>query len=426
MVGKASIILVIGFGFILGYISLNLNNIATQAVDNMSQYTASTESHNLALTGVNVGLSKFYQDTSWRGPITYSSDTPPIKGRYTVGVTPVGVGKLRLRSVSTYHASPVDVYYDTVEVYFDSNKLNSFTLLAWMTEFEGNVFWITGDTVWGRIHSNGNLHVNGRPVFMEKATTSKGFNPRVGTGTNKAIFKQGYETGVATIDFPTDLKDIYVAATSATGRYYTQDIWVTLEPGTSANGDGKVYVRESQSGPIIDSIALGTSSFNGALMGAGRVNLQGTLDGQLTVASMTNIYIMNDVRYEVHPSQGKSDDLLGIVAEKNVVVANNAANNNHCEIHGSVFTRDGSFYAEDYNTRGPSGELRVFGSLVQKTRGAVGTFSGSSLTSGFSKRYRYDPRLADPTFRPPFYPGFYVKTYAITNWWESVRMPKFR
>jgi len=70
--------------------------------------------------------------------------------------------------------------------------------------------------------------------------------------------------------------------------------------------------------------------------------------------------------------------------------------------------------------------LRILGSIVQNRRGPVGTFSGSGIISGFSKRYRYDDRLADPSFRPPFYPGFYVKTYAITNWWESFRVPNIR
>jgi len=46
------------------------------------------------------------------------------------------------------------------------------------------------------------------------------------------------------------------------------------------------------------------------------------------------------------------------------------------------------------------------------------------LNSGFSKRYRFDTRLQDPSFRPPYFPGYYVKTYAITNWWESYRVPR--
>jgi cytoskeletal protein CcmA (bactofilin family) len=292
-----------------------------------------------------------------------------------------------------------------------------------MTNFEGNdIFWITGDTVWGRIHSNGNLHVNGRPVFMEKATTSKSFDPKVGVGTNKAIFKQGYETGVAEITLPNDISEL-MNASVAGGRRYTSEIWVTLNPGTSGDGDGKAYIRTSATGSIVDSISLNdAASFNGALTSTGRVHVQGTVDGKLTIGSQTNVVVENDILYEQNPMTGTSNDLLGLVANTNVVIADNAANNGNCTIDACIFARSGSFIAENYNTRPVAGELRLLGSIVQDTRGAVGTFSGSTLKSGFSKRYRYDTRLNDPSFRPPYYPGFYVKTLAITDWWESYRV----
>ncbi|MBP1656650.1 MAG: hypothetical protein H6Q31_1251, partial [Bacteroidetes bacterium] len=176
----------------------------------------------------------------------------------------------------------------------------------------------------------------------------------------------------------------------------------------AADNDGKAYVRSgnTSSGAIIDSIDLSDLSFNGVLLGTGRVNVEGKLDGRLSVASQTNVWIQNDIRYERDPQAGLSNDLLGLIAEKNVIIADNAANNSNCEIHASVFCRDGSFYAENYNTRAVSGELRVLGSVVQNERGAVGTFSGSTLKSGFSKRYRYDDRLSNESVRPPCYPGF--------------------
>ncbi|MBP1647900.1 MAG: hypothetical protein H6Q30_1345, partial [Bacteroidetes bacterium] len=190
----------------------------------------------------------------------------------------------------------------------------------------------------------------------------------------------------------------------------------------SATGDGKVYVRATQFGPIIDSISLSDPTFNGVILGTGRVNVQGAMDGRLTIASLSDVYVQDDIVYEQNPLEGTSDDLLGLVADKNVVVADNAANNNNCVIHAAIFARDVAFSAENYASRGLSGTLGVIGSIVQKERGAVGQFAGSTLKSGFYKRYRYDPRLEDPTFRPPYFPGFYVKTYAITNWWESYRI----
>lgn len=422
MVGKASLIIVVGFGFILGYISLNLNRLATNAVGNMSSYVDATASHNIAVTGANVGLAKFYGDTTWFGTMTQTLN-PPHKGSFTVGVTDLGGDVVRLRSVSTYVIpAPVnETLRDTVEVYFNKRRRNSFSMFAWMTQFEGNVFWITGDTVWGRMHSNGMLHVNGSPVFYQKVTTAKSFDPKPGVGLNKAIFKKGYETGVASINFPDNLSEL-ISASASGGKKYNTDIWLTFNPGTGANGDGIALVRTSPSGPIIDTIYLNSSSFNGVIYTTGRARVKGVVDGRVTVAA-PNVYIDDDIQYERNPQTTASDDILGLVADQNVYVTDNPANNNNCVIDACIFTRSGSFTAENYNTRPVSGELQILGSIVQNTRGPVGTFSGSTIKSGFSKRYRYDDRLSDPNFRPPFYPGFYVKTYAITNWWESYRVP---
>ena len=421
MGGKASIIMVMGMGFLLGYFTLNLNRYATQAVGNMAAYNDVTASHNLAINGANVGLARFYQDTTWMGSITQDFNTSSLRGSFTARMVDLGGSRLVLRSISTYSSPSAGTLNDTVEVYFNRNRRNSFSMFAWMTNFEGNVFWITGDTVWGRVHSNGNLHMSGKPVFMEKLTTAKNMDPKAGSGTNKAIFKKGFETGIATIPLPSDISELVSAANSG-GKKYTGNIWVSLAPGSAASGDGKAYIRATQYGTIIDSISLSDPGFNGVILGEGRVNVQGVLDGKLSIASLTDLYIQDNVTYEQNPMVGSSDDLLGLVADQNVVVANNTPNNTDCVIQASIFARQGSFTADDYDSRGVSGTLQIYGSIVQNTRGAVGQFSGSTLTSGFYKRYRFDTRLADPNVRPPSYPGFYVRTLAISDWWESYRI----
>ena len=177
-------------------------------------------------------------------------------------------------------------------------------------------------------------------------------------------------------------------------------------------------------GTLIDSISLSDPGFNGTILGTGKVSIRGTLDGKLSIGSLTDIVVTDDILYEQNPLSGTSDDMLGLVAEQNVIVADNAANNTNVEINASIFARTGSFTAEHYNSRPVSGTLKVIGAIIQNARGAVGTFSGSTINSGFSKRYNYDPRLADPSVRPPFFPGFYRKTFAIANWWENVRIPQ--
>ena len=60
MVGKAGLITVIGFSIILGFISLNMARVAKNAIGNMASYADATLSHNLATTGANIGLARFY------------------------------------------------------------------------------------------------------------------------------------------------------------------------------------------------------------------------------------------------------------------------------------------------------------------------------------------------------------------------------
>ena len=421
MGGKAILIHIIGFGIILGYIAANLSEVASRAQGNMSQYAAATESHNLAVAGANVGLARLYQDTSWRGSVTQNI-TGPFSGKFTYTVSTLGTGRPLLQSVSACPTAE-GVLTDTVEIRFGPGSIQSFTLFAWMTDFEGNVFWFTGDTVWGRVHTNGNIHMTGYPVFMEKLTTAKKIDPKWGVGGNKAVFKQGYETGVAEIEFPTDLSMLFNAATSG-GRSYTGDIDVELFGGTVVDDDGFAVI--SVSGTPIDTVFLSGGTFNGAITSTGKVNVHGVLDGKLSIGSNTDIYITDNIHYE-NRDLTTSNDLLGLVSDQNVIVGITLPNQADCEIDASIFAREGSFTVEDYNTGSPRGRLYVNGSVVQKSRGAVGTFQNgtNTLKTGYSKSYRYDERLNDPNFRPPFYPGFYKQTFSVASWWESVHVPKF-
>ncbi|MGA9363235.1 MAG: hypothetical protein WBW16_02590 [Bacteroidota bacterium] len=422
MGGKAAIILVIGFGIILGRIAFNMNDMETKAVDNVSYYLENTIAHNLALAGANVALSMVYQDSTIRGIVTDPAQftTGPFAGgKYTARMDSINPTLLRLRSVSTFIG-----LHDTVDVTFARGQWLPFTLFAWFTNVEGDIWWISKDTVWGRVHSNDTINISGTPVYWKKVTTARQFNPKPGVGTNHAQFKGGYETGVGVLPMPTDLSQIINASTSG-GKRYTNEIWITLDPKTSANNNGKAYIRNSSFGPIVDSISLSNPSFNGVILGNQRVHVKGTLDGKLTIASLQDVYVEDNIYYEKNPQAGFSDDMLGLVSESNVVVADNSANNNNCEIDAAIFARTGSFTAENYRYRPVSGWLRLLGSITQNIRGAVGTFSGETIMSGFSKRYRYDDRYDNPDNRPPFFPGTFPPTLRIAGWWESFRLPRF-
>jgi cytoskeletal protein CcmA (bactofilin family) len=419
MGGKAALIVVIGFSVIIGFVVRSLSLVSTRAQGNMSTYAASAESHNIAVTGANVGLSRLYQDTTWRGTETQSL-SGSFNGSFTYTIFNGADGRPILRSVSYVRGSN-EILQDTVVVAFGSKSGQSFTLFAWMTNIEGNINFITGDTIWGRVHSNDKITINGSPCFVGKVTTVKGFNQNPGSGQNQAIFKSGYETGVAPLNFPTDLSMLSAAAGSG-GRMYTGNVTVALKAGTTSDNDGYALVYSGST--LIDSVELDDGTFNGVLGATGQVSVSGTLDGKLTVFSTTQIYITDNLFYENRSST--SDDLLGLVSENNITIADNTANSSDVYIDGSVFARSGSFGAENYDKGSPRGHVYLNGSIVQNKRGAVGTFSGSTVKTGYLKAYRYDDRLADPAFRPPYYPGWVSISYPIASWWESVHIPKFQ
>lgn len=72
---------------------------------------------------------------------------------------------------------------------------------------------------------------------------------------------------------------------------------------------------------------------------------------------------------------------------------------------------DGGFGADAYDTRS-TGDLIINGGLIQKVRGAVGTFRGNTQVSGFTKDYYYDDRMMDTP--PPFFPT--TGKYDMLSW----------
>lgn len=124
----------------------------------------------------------------------------------------------------------------------------------------------------------------------------------------------------------------------------------------------------------------------------------------------------NDPR--VNPS---STDALGIIARDDVWVDTTAPNNLRISAAimatGQVGGGDpGSFGVVNFNSGSPRGTLYVYGGIIQDTRGAVGTFSGSTMLTGYEKNYSYDPRFLERP--PPYFPAVNGKL-EYKNWAEG-------
>jgi hypothetical protein len=423
MVGRAGLIFVIGFAFILGLTARNLNRFTIQSEGNMAAYVDGTLSHNLALAGANVAITKFYQDRTWSGSISESPDLPGMHGSFTATLTNSG-SAARLISVSSYSTwwASGGTISDTVIAFFSVNDSSSFAQYAWLTGFSGNdQFWYGGDTVWGPVRSNGGLHMGaGTEVFNGKVLLAKNI-----TGPGNPIYMQGPPVKTVGVSFPPDLSIISSNA-AAGGKVYSGDVQVTFRQGSSAGGDGFAVIRSASSGALVDSFAITPSGFNGAVWVNGNVYMtggSGRVDGRLTIGSAQSIYIEGGgIRYEQDPLAGPSDDVLGLCATNSIIIgksssATDPANWPSCRIDAAMFALKGSFSA---NTPGGTGLLTTVGAVIE---GSKGTIMGSNGKDGYVKRYHWDGRFADPANIPPFFPGFGPKTYHITNWWESGRHP---
>lgn len=161
----------------------------------------------------------------------------------------------------------------------------------------------------------------------------------------------------------------------------------------------------------------------------GTVGVSGVVVGRVTLRATGSIVVLDDIKYGTNPtSTGRCVDVLGLLAEKDVVVADNTLNDQtdvdataatswrlmddtkDLTLHAVVMALDMSFRVEKYDqgqttgnpcigTERGRGCLYLLGGIIQEARGAVTTFNATSGT-GFLKQYSYD-RCAN--LRPPPY-----------------------
>jgi hypothetical protein len=172
--------------------------------------------------------------------------------------------------------------------------------------------------------------------------------------------------------------------------------------------------------PLYRGLNPGTK---GVIYVSGTVALSGVIRGRVTLYSKASIVLLRDLRYANDPGLGVCKDMLGLISDNDVVVADNAMNTPQdlgwgplqlddtpdMYIHAVIMTLNTSFRAENYanaptNATGCNGKpngrgcLYLTGGLIQKARGPVGTSNGS----GYIKRYSYDHcAVVNP---PPYFP----------------------
>jgi len=427
MGGKGTILLVLGFSVMFLVFGANFNNLTKRSVKSVTDYYYKTSAHNLAVSGANIACNKLYRDNTWNSDL---SNIPYNHGSYTVSVKDTLVDSKVVTSIGNY-----DGYKSTVRIILQPS---SYAKFAWYSGNMSSKLFITGDTVWGPFHTQSRLNIGGDAVFWGKATTLKGLN-MVDKNANPKFYG-GIENGVdiplpVNYQFDKERNAAIDGVDNKGGSSYFEntDVWLTL------NADGTVTYRTG-TGP--DSSLYGPpkteplKSFapNGIVyLKKGDIYVSGKLNGKLTIGSgessglgSGNIYLVNDLTYTKDPMKwnsseqkyipnDKCEDMLGLLATNNVVIANTKENvqDKDIRVDASIFCAQGGFKMEDA-TIPPSGTLYLRGGVVAAKDEILATTKKDALTHGYKKHVIFDERFMLNI--PPTFPN--TGKFEVVSWLE--------
>jgi hypothetical protein len=161
----------------------------------------------------------------------------------------------------------------------------------------------------------------------------------------------------------------------------------------------------------------------GVIYEAGNIGVSGTVNGLVTLYARGSVVFLDDLRYANDPATGRCHDILGIISDYDVVVAENALlepvntgtttknvdDTKDLYVHAVIMALGTSFRVQNWSggpnnvndcdvTNNGRGCLYLSGGVIQAARGAVGASNGA----GFAKRYTYDRcAVVNP---PPYFP----------------------
>ncbi|HEY3830848.1 MAG TPA: prepilin-type N-terminal cleavage/methylation domain-containing protein [Acidimicrobiia bacterium] len=344
-----------------------------------------------------------------------------------------------------------------------------------------NIQFISADTINGPMHTNDAFMVCGNPHFNGATSTSwsgaSGLRYRDGCPTSHPVFANPGDPQLApplTMP-PSDATIKSQTNAGAGGCLYTGPTRIKLNSnGTMTvkspfskntnnsscplNGntgpvpsDGVIFVQNVPSTTTDPNYTNGCPySVNGRAhpLGMPITNdittygcrngdafVEGTLKGQLTIATDNSVVVTWNLNYA---SGLNGTDLLGLIANNNVQIyhpvsctsgttsscnlnanfpgetARNATFSNP-QLYAAVLSVNHGFQVQNWAIGSSLGSLTVDGALSQRYRGPVGTNSSGTILSGYAKAYTYDQRLhyeSPPHFLDPIASQWQENTWA--------------
>ena len=284
----------------------------------------------------------------------------------------------------------------------------NFSRYAYFSDIElgssGSKIWFaTGDNLYGPVHTNDQFHISGTPTFYEVASSVNAHLDYFAGGPPNDVpdFKKGVTLAAPAIPLPSDLSVLKAKAHASDGLFLTgmTKAKVVIQYNAGLGRSQLIVTKDSGSAVTYELPA------NGVVYVDGIAEVSGSLKGVLTIAAKQDLRIIADIVYPTDPRvDPTSTDILGLISEKNVVMAATAANLDSGDetVMASIMALGESFTAENYASGSPRGKLKLYGGIIQERRGPVGTFNSSGTVSGYQKSYNHDPRLLDNP--PPSYP----------------------
>lgn len=339
-------------------------------------------------------------------------------GSYTVAFTDLGIqpGSTSIRRYRVRSTGTTGTVTQTVTNYLQTDNYSRYIWFTGSESYGGTNVWFWDlDSLNGPTYTNGHFNIKGDPVFGGEVRSVDDYIRYFNNGiylnssnlsnapNDEPDFQDTVTLGSDSIDMPTQALSLRTASTSG-GLRLTGNTTVLL------NSNGTMNVTNSAKGWSNQNMPLPA---NGVLfVNKGALNISGTLNGRLTAGASGDINITGNILYADDPrvTGSTSTDTLGLISESDVVIDKDASYN--LEIDASIMALNTSFILEDYWTGGAKGTLTVFGGIIQKQRGPVGTFSGTTKISGYSKDYNYDERLLNSP--PPFVPT--TGDYLTLSW----------
>ncbi|HEY9166917.1 MAG TPA: hypothetical protein VIS48_12240 [Candidatus Kryptonia bacterium] len=417
MVGRGTLLVILGFSLIFGLASNYWNRTSNEAVDNFTNYYNQTSAHNLAASGANVALTNIFMNPTNNASRSLSGNLSD--GSYSVRID--SIGKLTLRVTSTGE------YQDTTSTVQVTLGPKYFSVYGVYTATMAGVYWAPGDTVRGDFHSEDYFNIIGNPVFYGSVTSKYGMYTPPGYTRNPQIYGS-YQSGVSVPMPNTSISNLQTAAAAGGFTFNNPSGGGSYDVYLTFNADGTVTYHTS----VVTSdttVALSTLAPNGVIyVNNGSIHVHGTVAGQVDMGAggssgnEGNIYINGSLMCNTDPQNNPaSTDVIGIVAQNNVTVESDNAYKGvnppnppvNPYIEAAIYAQNGTFssYYQSNSYYTGLGAVHVYGSISNHQ---IGVTSDPSITHGYNANYSWDSRFQN--LQPPSFP--ITGSFKVVSWYE--------